>query len=120
MENRFFSEVVRIQTDRGHAVSDSGPYRIIRHPDYLGNILSLPGIVLALGSVWTLIPAGVALLIAVVRTALEDRTLQDEMPGPYTWLTIQLVSPGVLRVWVDRSDGTYYSYQIEELMKLGS
>lgn len=81
VENRFFSGVVRIQTERGHVVCDSGPYRIVRHPGYAGNILPLPGIVLALGSVWTLIPAAVALTIAVVRTALEDRTLQEELPG---------------------------------------
>jgi protein-S-isoprenylcysteine O-methyltransferase Ste14 len=81
VENRFFSTTVRIQTDRGHVVCDSGPYRIVRHPGYAGNILPLPGIVLALGSVWTLIPAVVALIIAVIRTALEDRTLQEELPG---------------------------------------
>jgi protein-S-isoprenylcysteine O-methyltransferase Ste14 len=81
VENRFFSGVVRIQADRGHVVCDSGPYRFVRHPGYAGNILSLPGIVLALGSMWTLIPAAVALVIAVIRTALEDRTLQDELPG---------------------------------------
>lgn len=80
-ENRFFSTTVRIQTDRGHVVCDSGPYRIVRHPGYAGNLLSLPGIVLALGSLWTLIPAVVALIIAVIRTALEDRTLQEELPG---------------------------------------
>jgi len=80
-ENRFFSSVVRIQTDRGHVVCDSGPYRIVRHPGYAGNILPLLGIVLALGSVWTLIPAAVALIIAVIRTALEDQTLQEELPG---------------------------------------
>jgi protein-S-isoprenylcysteine O-methyltransferase Ste14 len=80
-ENRFFSSMVRIQTDRGHVVCDSGPYRIVRHPGYAGNILPLPGIVLALGSVWTLIPAAVALIIAAIRTALEDRTLQEELPG---------------------------------------
>jgi protein-S-isoprenylcysteine O-methyltransferase Ste14 len=80
-ENRFFSSMVRIQTDRGHAVCDSGPYRLVRHPGYAGNILPLPGIVLALGSVWTLIPAAVALIIAVTRTALEDRTLRAELPG---------------------------------------
>jgi len=72
---------VRIQTDRGHVVCDSGPYRIVRHPGYAGNILPLLGIVLALGSVWTLIPAAVALIIAVIRTALEDQTLQEELPG---------------------------------------
>ncbi|MEJ2656296.1 MAG: isoprenylcysteine carboxylmethyltransferase family protein [Desulfobacterales bacterium] len=80
-ENRFFSSVVRIQTDRGHVVCDSGPYRIVRHPGYAGNILPLLGLVLALGSVWTLIPAAVALIIAVIRTALEDQTLQEELPG---------------------------------------
>ena len=81
VENRFFSGVVRIQMDRGHVVCDSGPYRIVRHPGYAGNILPLPGIVLALSSVWTLIPAAAALIIAVVRTALEDRALQEELPG---------------------------------------
>ena len=81
VENRFFSSVVRIQADRGHVVCDSGPYRIVRHPGYAGNILPLLGIVLALSSLWTLIPAAVALVIAVVRTTLEDRTLQEELPG---------------------------------------
>jgi len=80
-ENRFFSSMVRIQTDRGHSVCDSGPYRFVRHPGYAGNILPLPGIVLALGSVWTLIPAAVAIVILIVRTALEDRTLKEELPG---------------------------------------
>ncbi len=80
-ENRFFSGVVRIQTDRGHAVCDTGPYRVVRHPGYAGNILPLPGIVLALSSAWTLIPAAAALIIAVIRTALEDKTLQEELPG---------------------------------------
>jgi len=81
VENRFFSSVVRIQADREHAVCDSGPYRIVRHPGYTGNVLPLLGIVLALGSLWTLIPAAVALVIAVIRTALEDQTLQEELPG---------------------------------------
>jgi len=80
-ENRFFSSVVRIQTDRGHVVCDSGPYRIVRHPGYAGNIPPLLGIALALGSMWALIPAAVALIIAVIRTVLEDQTLQEELPG---------------------------------------
>lgn len=80
-ENRFFSSVVRIQTDRGHAVCDSGPYRIVRHPGYAGNIPPLLGIALALGSVWTLIPAAAALIITVLRTSLEDQTLHEELPG---------------------------------------
>jgi protein-S-isoprenylcysteine O-methyltransferase Ste14 len=96
-ENRFFSSVVRIQTDRGHVVCDSGPYRIVRHPGYAGNLLPLLGIVLALGSVWTLIPAAVALIIAVIRTALEDRTLQEELPGyqDYTRRVNYRLIPGI-------------------------
>ena len=80
-ENRFFSSVVRIQMDRGHVVCDSGPYRFVRHPGYAGNIPPLFGIALALGSVWTLIPAAVASIITVIRTVLEDQTLQEELPG---------------------------------------
>ena len=80
-ENRFFSGVVRIQKDRGHVVCDSGPYRIVRHPGYAGNVLPLAGTVLALSSYWTIIPAVIALIIVLTRTSLEDRTLQDELPG---------------------------------------
>jgi protein-S-isoprenylcysteine O-methyltransferase Ste14 len=80
-ENRFFSSMVRIQTDRGHVVCDSGPYRFVRHPGYAGNIPALLGMVLALGTLWTLVPALVALVITLVRTVLEDRTLMEELPG---------------------------------------
>ena len=81
LENRFFSSVVRIQSERGHAVCDTGPYKMVRHPGYSGSVLSPFAMALALGSVWTLIPAAAAVVIAVVRTALEDRTLQNELPG---------------------------------------
>ncbi len=80
-ENRFFSGVVRIQTDRGHVVCDTGPYRFVRHPGYAGSILPLFGIVLALGSAWALIPAAVASIVAVIRTVLEDQILREELPG---------------------------------------
>ncbi len=97
VENRFFSTMMRIQTDRGHVVCDSGPYRIVRHPGYAGNLLALPGIVLALDSAWTLVPVAVALVIAVIRTALEDRTLQEELPGypEYTSRVRYRLFPGV-------------------------
>jgi protein-S-isoprenylcysteine O-methyltransferase Ste14 len=97
VENRFFSSVVRIQTDRGHVVCDTGPYRIVRHPGYAGNIPPLVGIVLALGSLWTLIPAAVALIIAVIRTALEDQTLQGDLPGyrDYTRRVHYRLIPGI-------------------------
>ena len=81
VENRFFYSVVCIRADRGHVVCDSGSYRFVRHPGYAGTILSLFGIVLALGSVWSLIPATVASIITVIRTVLEDQALREELPG---------------------------------------
>ena len=80
-ENRFFYSVVVVRTDRGHVVCDSGPYHLVRHPGYAGNILALFGIVLALGSIWTLLPVTAALAVSVLRTVLEDRALQEELPG---------------------------------------
>ncbi|MBY6190681.1 isoprenylcysteine carboxylmethyltransferase family protein [Microbulbifer agarilyticus] len=80
-ENRFFYSVVCIRLDRGHVVCDTGPYRAVRHPGYAGSILALFGIAIALGSLWSLIPALVASIITVIRTMLEDHTLQEELPG---------------------------------------
>ncbi len=81
IENRFFSSVTRIQLERGHQVCDSGPYGIMRHPGYAGNIPPLAGISLALGSIWVLCPGIIALIVIVIRTVLEDKTLQEELPG---------------------------------------
>lgn len=79
--NKFFEVTVRIQEDRGHEVIDTGPYAIIRHPGYVGGILHAIGIALSLGSLWALIPAGVASLVLIVRTQWEDQTLQEELQG---------------------------------------
>src|SRR5512143_893003 len=79
--NPFLSTVVRIQDDRGHYVVTSGPYRYVRHPMYAMMFFMYFGIALELGSWWALIPAGVIVIVFVVRTALEDRTLQAELPG---------------------------------------
>lgn len=81
VENRFFTSLVRIQTERGHQVCDSGPYRFVRHPGYAGNLVGVVGIPLVLDSSWAFVAAGVALVVSVLRTALEDRTLRDELPG---------------------------------------
>ena len=81
VENRFFTSLVRIQTDRGHEVCDSGPYRLVRHPGYAGNLLAVLGIPLALDSAWAFAASGVAIAVSALRTGLEDRALQDELPG---------------------------------------
>jgi protein-S-isoprenylcysteine O-methyltransferase Ste14 len=79
--NKFAEMSVRIQTERGHKVIDTGPYAVVRHPMYVACFLLFPGIVLALGSFWALIPAALVSVILVVRTVLEDQTLQEELDG---------------------------------------
>ena len=81
MSNPYFSTTVRIQADRGHRTVTSGPYQYVRHPGYMGAILSSIGTPLLLGSWWALVPGGLTAVMFIVRTALEDRTLQEELGG---------------------------------------
>ncbi len=79
--NPFFEKTVRIQSERGHRVIDTGPYVFVRHPGYLGLFgwcLSAP---LLLGSWWAFVPAIMSVIGLVVRTALEDKTLREELEG---------------------------------------
>jgi len=79
--NPFLSAAARVQEDRGHTVITTGPYRLVRHPMYLGLCLLGAGIPLALGSWWALIPGGVFLLTFVYRAWQEDRFLAINLPG---------------------------------------
>lgn len=81
VENKFFSGVVRIQTDRGHRVVTTGPYRLIRHPGYAGALLAYLAMPILFDSLWAFIPATGLFGIILLRTSLEDRTLQAELPG---------------------------------------
>jgi protein-S-isoprenylcysteine O-methyltransferase Ste14 len=81
VSNRFFSTAVRLQMERGHSVASGGPYRYVRHPGYVAFILFTLATPPALGSLWGLVPAGLVALLFVVRTALEDRTLRQELDG---------------------------------------
>ncbi len=83
--NRFFSSLVRIQQDRGHVVVSSGPYRYVRHPGYLGFIALALSAPLALGSLWALVCGGISSCLYLLRTVLEDRTLQEELEGYSTY-----------------------------------
>ena len=72
---------MRIQHDRGHHVIDTGPYRFVRHPGYAGSIVFMIGMAVALGSRVALVTTITIAFVLVVRTALEDRTLQAELDG---------------------------------------
>lgn len=95
--NRFFSGMVRIQSDRGQHVIDTGPYRWVRHPGYAGSLLTYPVIPLLLDSWWTFIPVILTIVILVVRTKLEDQALQEKLEGyrEYTQRVRYRLIPGV-------------------------
>ena len=79
--NPFFEKTVRMQSERGHRVIDTGPYRFVRHPGYIGFLGWIVSAPLLLGSWWALIPSIVSVVGLVIRTVLEDRTLREELPG---------------------------------------
>jgi protein-S-isoprenylcysteine O-methyltransferase Ste14 len=79
--NAYFSTAVRIQDDRGQKVCKTGPYKIVRHPGYLGTIFQSIGIPILLGSIWALIPGVIAIISMLVRTYFEDNTLNQELSG---------------------------------------
>jgi protein-S-isoprenylcysteine O-methyltransferase Ste14 len=95
--NAFFAFSVRIQEERGQKVATGGPYKIVRHPGYTGASLFALGTAFLLGSPLSLIPAAAAILLLVVRTSLEDRTLKAELDGyaDYSQRTRFRLLPGI-------------------------
>ncbi len=79
--NAYLSRFARIQDDRGQQVVSTGPYRFVRHPMYASIIPFIVCVALILGSWWALLPGVVIAVLFVIRTALEDRMLQAELPG---------------------------------------
>ena len=95
--NRHFEATVRIQVDRNHRVITDGPYRFIRHPGYLSIIIGCISGSFIIGSLYSLIPASIIIIAVIIRTCLEDRTLQNELPGysEYVKQTKYRLVPGV-------------------------
>jgi protein-S-isoprenylcysteine O-methyltransferase Ste14 len=98
MQNQFFSTVVNIKTGGEHTVCDTGIYKLVRHPGYMGMTISLIGIPLLTGSLWSFIPTCIAIILLLTRTYLEDKTLKNELKGylEYTNKTQYKLIP---RIW---------------------
>jgi protein-S-isoprenylcysteine O-methyltransferase Ste14 len=80
-QNKFFSSTVRIQADRGQTVCDTGLYKFVRHPAYLGSVIQSIGFPLLFGSLWSIIPISILIILLLTRTCLEDETLKKELKG---------------------------------------
>jgi protein-S-isoprenylcysteine O-methyltransferase Ste14 len=96
--NIYFSTMVRIQQERGHKTVTDGPYQCIRHPGYFGMIFGALSTPMLLGSYAGMIPVILYIILIVIRTKLEDKTLYNELAGyreymekvryrliPYVW-----------------------------------
>lgn len=97
VSNTFFSQIVRIQSDRGHTTVADGPYRYVRHPAYVGMIMFELAMPTLLASWWAIIVSGLCAILLVLRTALEDRTLQADLSGyvDYARLVCYRLLPGI-------------------------
>lgn len=79
--NRFYSSVVRIQSDRGQVVIDGGPYRFVRHPGYSATLCAMFAGGIALGSWLAMLTVLGFAALFLRRTLIEDRLLLAELPG---------------------------------------
>ena len=97
VKNPHAESSVRIQKDRAHTVVACGPYRFVRHPMYVGLIQLHQSMGLILGSPWTMALSALITILFLWRTALEDQTLRQELPGyeEYTTVTRYRLMPGI-------------------------
>lgn len=80
-DNTFASQLVRIQTERGQHVIDTGVYGYVRHPMYLGASVAFVGGALLLGSISGLLLALALVAILVVRIFVEEKLLAHDLEG---------------------------------------
>lgn len=94
-QNKFFSSTVRIQINREHTVCETGLYKIVRHPAYLGSMIQSFGFPLLFGSLWSIIPICILIILFITRTNLEDKTLKNELKGylDYSYKTPYKIIP---------------------------
>jgi len=95
--NRFFSQIVRIQSERGHTITTAGPYHYVRHPAYAGGTLTQIFAPVLLASWPAFIIGLVDTCLMILRTSLEDHMLQVELQGyaDYTRQVRYRLIPGV-------------------------
>lgn len=78
-ENSFAGSTIQIAADQ--RVISTGPYAVVRHPLYVGLLISVTGIPLALGSYWSLLLVVPILALIVWRLQNEEAFLLKNLPG---------------------------------------
>jgi protein-S-isoprenylcysteine O-methyltransferase Ste14 len=95
--NSFAAPLVKVQSERGHHVIDSGPYAWVRHPMYTGAIVFFIGIPLLLGSLRGLIASPLLAFMFAIRITIEERMLKAGLDGyaDYTSRVRYRLLPGI-------------------------
>ncbi|GAB7142936.1 methyltransferase family protein [Mycobacterium riyadhense] len=96
IQNSYAAATVTVEA--GQKLATDGLYKLVRHPMYLGNVVLMTGIPLALGSYWALLILVPGVLVLVFRILDEEKLLTEELVGyreyrqrvryrlvPYVW-----------------------------------
>jgi protein-S-isoprenylcysteine O-methyltransferase Ste14 len=78
-ENSFAGSAIKIYV--GQKVISTGPYALVRHPNYVGDLILILGIPLALGSWWGLVIFALIIPAMVWKIHDEEKLLKKDLPG---------------------------------------
>jgi protein-S-isoprenylcysteine O-methyltransferase Ste14 len=95
IQNSYAAATITVEAEQ--KVVSTGVYGIVRHPMYVGTLILMPGVPLALDSYWGLLATILAIPILVLRIADEERFLRQELEGydEYTQKVQYRLVPGV-------------------------
>jgi protein-S-isoprenylcysteine O-methyltransferase Ste14 len=96
IQNSYAASTVTVET--GQTVTSRGVYKFVRHPMYVGNVILMLGVPLALASYWGLLFVIPGVVVLMFRILDEEKLLNQELAGyseytrrvryrlmPYVW-----------------------------------
>jgi protein-S-isoprenylcysteine O-methyltransferase Ste14 len=96
IQNGYAAATIAVET--GQTLTTTGLYAVVRHPMYVGALIMMVGIPLALGSWWGLVTLIPGLVLLVLRIRDEERMLEEALDG-YSEYTHKVHYRLVPRVW---------------------
>lgn len=79
VQNSYAGATVTVEA--GQSLVSGGLYKFVRHPMYVGNVIMMIGIPLALGSYWGLLFIIPGTVVLALRILDEEELLMHELPG---------------------------------------
>jgi len=73
----------RVSLGEGQQLVRTGPYRVVRHPIYLGGIVGVAGTAIVIGEVRALLAVALVVVVAVLKLRTEEALLGDHFGPAY-------------------------------------